>query len=57
MNNFSTFLNHFSSYYFSQKLKHLILHVTNHFHLRCAHCFVDFDNPKKDLKIEDYEKI
>ena len=57
MNNFAAFLNHFSSYYLSQKVKHLILHVTNHCNFRCAHCFVDFINPKKDLRFEDYEKI
>ncbi|MDC0408209.1 radical SAM protein [Candidatus Pelagibacter sp.] len=57
MNNFSAFLNHFSSYYFSQKVKHLILHVTNHCNFRCAHCFVDFVNPKKDLSFKDYEII
>jgi MoaA/NifB/PqqE/SkfB family radical SAM enzyme len=26
-----------------RKLKHLIVHVTNHCNFRCHHCFVDFD--------------
>ena len=57
MNNFAAFLNHFSSYYLSQKVKHLILHVTNHCNFRCSHCFVDFEGKKKDLTLEQYEEI
>jgi MoaA/NifB/PqqE/SkfB family radical SAM enzyme len=57
MNLYNSFLKHFSQYITQKKNKHLILHVTNHCNFRCAHCFVDFDGNKKDLKIEDYEKI
>jgi MoaA/NifB/PqqE/SkfB family radical SAM enzyme len=57
MQNFTTFLNQYSSYYFKQKVKHLILHVTNHCNFRCSHCFVDFVNPKKDMSLEDYKNI
>ncbi len=57
MNNYSNFLNHFSGFFIKKQLKHLILHVTNHCNFRCSHCFVDFVNPKKDLKFEDYLEI
>ena len=57
MKNFSNFLNHYSSYFFRKKFKHIILHVTNHCNFRCSHCFVDFTNPQKDLKLNDYESI
>ena len=57
MNNFSNFIRNYFSYKIDQKIKHLILHVTNHCNFRCAHCFVDFVNPKKDLKLSDYKKI
>ena len=57
MDNYSNFLSHFSGFFFQKKLKHLILHVTNHCNFRCSHCFVDFVNPKKDLKFEDYLEI
>ena len=54
---YSNFLSHFSSFLFKKKLKHLILHVTNHCNFRCSHCFVDFVNIKRDLKIDEYKKI
>lgn len=57
MNVYSNFLSHFSNFLFKKKLKHLILHVSNHCNFRCSHCFVDFVNVKKDLKIEEYKKI
>ena len=57
MNLYNSFLSHFSQYIAQGKNKHLILHVTNHCNFRCAHCFVDFENKKKDLKLEDYKKI
>ena len=57
MKNYSNFLSHFSNYLYKKKLKHLILHVTNHCNFRCSHCFVDFVNVKKDLKIEVYIDI
>ena len=57
MKTYSNFLSHFSNFLFKKKLKHLILHVTNHCNFRCSHCFVDFINVKKDLKIEDYQNI
>ena len=57
MKTYSNFLSHFSNFLFKKKLKHLILHVTNHCNFRGSHCFVDFINVKKDLKIEDYQNI
>ena len=53
MKTYSNFLSHFSSFLFKKKLKHLILHVTNHCNFRCSHCFVDFVNVKRDLKIDE----
>ena len=44
-------------FYFGKKFKHLILHVTNHCNFRCSHCFVDFTNPQKDLKFDQYLNI
>ena len=57
MQNFQKFLYHYGNYFFKKNFKHLILHVTNHCNFRCAHCFVDFTNPPKDLKLDNYEKI
>ena len=57
MKTYSNFLSHFSSFLFKKKLKHLILHVTNHCNFRCSHCFVDFVIVKRDLKIDEYKKI
>lgn len=57
MGNFSKFLNHYSNFYLKKNFKHLILHVTNHCNFRCSHCFVDFSNPQKDLKLNYYENI
>ena len=57
MNNYSNFLKHFAGFFIKEKLKHLILHITNFCNFRCAHCFVDFETKKKDLKFEDYEKL
>ena len=57
MQNFQKFLYHYGNYFFKKDFKHLILHVTNHCNFRCAHCFVDFTNPPKDLKTDTYEKI
>ena len=57
MQNFQKFLYHYGNYFFKKEFKHLILHVTNHCNFRCSHCFVDFVNPKKDLKFEDYLDI
>ena len=57
MDNFSSFLNHFSSFHIKRKIKHLILHVTNHCNFRCSHCFVDFVTPKRDLKFSEYEEL
>lgn len=44
MKTYSNFLSHFSNFLFEKKLKHLILHVTNHCNFRCSHCFVDSCN-------------
>jgi len=57
MNNFSSFLTHYSTYILKKKLKHLILHVTNHCNFRCSHCFVDFETQKKDMTFFDYQEI
>ena len=57
MDNYSSFLAHFSGYILKKKLKHLILHVTNHCNFRCSHCFVDFETSKKDMKFSHYEEI
>ena len=57
MQNFQKFLYHYGNYFFKKEFKHLILHVTNHCNFRCAHCFVDFTNPPKDLRTDNYEKI
>src|SRR5262245_42664322 len=40
-----------------RRLKHLIVHVTNHCNFRCKHCFVDFETPKRDLPKETYFKL
>ncbi len=57
MNHYNLFLKHFSSYFFKQKIKHLILHVTNHCNFRCSHCFVDFEGKKKDMSLDSYLEI
>jgi len=57
MNNYSTFLKNFSEYFLKKELKHLILHITNFCNFRCAHCFVDFETKKRDLKLDHYEKL
>jgi len=38
-------------------IKHLILHVTNRCNMRCDHCFVDFDSPKKELSLDEIISI
>lgn len=40
-----------------RRLKHLIVHVTNHCNFRCAHCFVDFSTTKRDLPLEIYRRL
>jgi MoaA/NifB/PqqE/SkfB family radical SAM enzyme len=40
-----------------RKLKHLIVHVTNHCNFRCEHCFVDFTTSKRDLPAETYHRL
>ena len=57
MKTYTNFLGHFSSFLLKKKLKHLILHVTNHCNFRCSHCFVDFVSIKKDLDLDEYLKI
>ena len=44
----------FGDYMLRRKLKHLIVHVTNHCNFRCQHCFVDFETNKRDLPKETY---
>lgn len=46
----------FADYLLSRKLKHMIVHVTNHCNFRCRHCFVDFDK-QRDLRLENYEQL
>jgi len=57
MNNFTSFLSHFGKHFFKKDFKHMILHVTNHCNFRCSHCFVDFSNPQRDLKLNHYQNI
>ena len=40
-----------------RRLKHLIVHVTNHCNFRCAHCFVDFETKQRDLPKETYAAL
>jgi MoaA/NifB/PqqE/SkfB family radical SAM enzyme len=40
-----------------KNLKHLIVHVTNHCNFRCEHCFVDFQDAKRDLPKETYFEL
>ena len=40
-----------------RRLKHLIVHVTNHCNFRCAHCFVDFESKKRDLPKEAFFRL
>ena len=50
------FVGHFVGFQFTKRLKHLIVHVTNHCNLRCKHCFIDF-SPKRDLPLSTYQKL
>ena len=40
-----------------RKLKHFIVHVTNHCNFRCEHCFVDFQTNERDLPTETYLQL
>lgn len=42
---------------FRPKIRHLIFHVTNRCNMRCRHCFVSFDNPKKELTFDEIKSI
>ena len=44
-------------YLLTQRMKHMIVHVTNACNFRCDHCFVDFDDNKRDLKLSDYLQL
>lgn len=44
-------------YLVRRRTNHLILHVTNACNFRCAHCFVDFASPKKDLTLAQYRDL
>ena len=46
----------FADYLVSRKLKHIIVHVTNHCNFRCRHCFVDFGR-KRDLPLNIYHRL
>lgn len=43
-------------YLLRHRMQHLILHVTSRCNLRCAHCFVDFDQ-QTDLPLERYKQL
>lgn len=43
-------------YLLRHRMQHLILHVTSRCNLRCAHCFVDFDQ-QNDLPVERYKQL
>ena len=47
----------FGDFLLRRRFKHLILHVTNHCNFRCEHCFVDFVTKKRDLPLEDYQRL
>jgi MoaA/NifB/PqqE/SkfB family radical SAM enzyme len=47
----------FGDFLIRRKLKHLIVHVTNHCNFRCEHCFVDFETNKRDLPTETYVRL
>ncbi len=42
---------------FRCKINHLILHVTNRCNLRCKHCFVSFEDTKKELTFDEIKSI
>ena len=39
------------------KINDLILHVTNRCNMRCRHCFVSFDNPQKELTLDEIRSV
>ena len=41
-------------YLVRRRVKHMVVHVTNACNFRCAHCFVDFETPKRDLPLSHY---
>lgn len=45
------------SYLLSKKMQHMIVHVTNACNFRCDHCFVDFESSKRDLKLDQFQKL
>jgi len=45
------------SYLLSKKMQHMIVHVTNACNFRCDHCFVDFETSKRDLKLDQFQKL
>jgi MoaA/NifB/PqqE/SkfB family radical SAM enzyme len=47
----------FGDFLVRRKLKHLIVHVTNHCNFRCEHCFVDFETNKRDLPTDTYLRL
>ena len=44
-------------YLITKRMKHMIVHVTNACNFRCEHCFVDFEEKKRDLKLKDYQQL
>ncbi|MBX9635488.1 MAG: hypothetical protein K2X44_10960, partial [Magnetospirillum sp.] len=56
MSTTSSFAITIGDYLLRRKLKHLIVHVTNHCNFRCEHCFIDF-SPKRDMKLEQFAEI
>jgi MoaA/NifB/PqqE/SkfB family radical SAM enzyme len=47
----------FGDFLLRRRLKHVIVHVTNHCNFRCAHCFVDFESDKRDLPSAAYARL
>jgi len=44
-------------YLLTKRMKHMIVHVTNACNFRCDHCFVDFENQQRDLKLGQYQQL
>lgn len=44
-------------YLLRRRMKHMIVHVTNACNFRCDHCFVDFEDQARDLKLPVYQQL
>lgn len=47
---------HFADHLLRQKLKHIIVHVTNRCNMRCGHCFVDFST-RDELTLNELRSL